>query len=49
MGVLCLVLAGFLAGGAYSFHRQGLPRIAVFATGVAAVLALTGGVLWLSG
>jgi len=27
VGIVYLVLAGFLAGGVYSFHRQGKPLV----------------------
>jgi membrane protein DedA with SNARE-associated domain len=47
VGVLCLILAGFLAGGAWSFHRQGQSRVVVIAVGLLAMLALAAGVLWL--
>ncbi|SCG46685.1 hypothetical protein [Micromonospora coxensis] len=44
---LLLILAGVLVGGTWSLHRQGAPRGAVVITGLLAVLATIGGVLWL--
>ncbi|MFG1917756.1 hypothetical protein [Micromonospora sp. NPDC048898] len=44
---LLLILAGVLVGGAWSLHRQGAARGAVFVTALLAVLATVGGVLWL--
>jgi hypothetical protein len=41
------VLAGLLAGGAVSMHRQGAGRVPVVALGVVAAFALAGGVAWL--
>lgn len=46
--VLLFALAGVLAGGAWSLHRQGAGRGAVVVTGLLAALALAGGVLWLA-
>lgn len=43
--ILLLGLAAFLAGGVYSFAKQGKPTAAVIA-GVFAVMALIGGVLY---
>jgi hypothetical protein len=37
VGLVYLVLAGFLAGGVYSFHRQGKPVAVQVVLGVAAV------------
>ena len=45
-GVLLIVFGGFLIGGTYSFHKQGLPKPVVIGMGVAAVLAVVAGVLW---
>ncbi|MEW2382086.1 hypothetical protein AB0873_08330 [Micromonospora sp. NPDC047707] len=45
--ILLLVLAGVLAGGVLSLHRQGAPRGAVAVTAVLAVLAAVAGGLWL--
>jgi hypothetical protein len=45
-GVLLIVFGGFLLGGTYSFHKQGLPKPVVIGMGVAAVLAVVAGVLW---
>jgi hypothetical protein len=44
--VLLIAFGGVLAGGAYSLHRQGVPRPVVIGTGIAAVLAIVAGVLW---
>ncbi|MGB2569595.1 hypothetical protein ACPFP2_14245 [Micromonospora citrea] len=44
---LLLILAGVLVGGTWSLHRQGAPRGAVVITGLLALLATIGGVLWL--
>ncbi|MFC0003261.1 hypothetical protein [Micromonospora siamensis] len=44
---LLLILAGLLVGGAWSLYRQGAPRGAVLLTGLLAVLATAGGLLWL--
>jgi hypothetical protein len=35
----------FLAGGAYSFGRQGLPKVATAGLGVLAVLAFAAGIM----
>lgn len=43
--VLLFALAGVLAGGAWSLHRQGAARTAIVVTGLLAVLALAGGIL----
>ena len=40
-------LAGVLAGGAWSLHKQGAARAAVGVVAVLAALAVGGGVLWL--
>ncbi|MBM0227866.1 MULTISPECIES: hypothetical protein [Micromonospora] len=47
MGTVLLILAGVLVGGTWSLHKQGAPRAAVVVTGVLAVLATVGGLLWL--
>ncbi|HEY0357244.1 MAG TPA: hypothetical protein VGD11_01605 [Mycobacteriales bacterium] len=47
IGALCLVLAGFLTGGAFSVARQGGSRVAVGILGTLAALAAAAGVLWL--
>ncbi|MEU7617447.1 hypothetical protein AB0M91_09115 [Micromonospora rifamycinica] len=44
---LLLILAGILVGGAWSLYRQDAPRGAIVVTGLLAVLATVGGVLWL--
>ncbi|SCF41707.1 hypothetical protein [Micromonospora mirobrigensis] len=44
---LLLILAGLLVGGAWSLYRQGASRGAVLVTGLLAVLATAGGLLWL--
>ena len=44
---MLLILAGVLAGGTWSLHKQGAARPAVVVTGLLAVLATVGGVLWL--
>ncbi|MEV4482278.1 hypothetical protein [Micromonospora coxensis] len=44
---LLLILAGVLVGGTWSLHRQGASRGAVVITGLLALLATVGGVLWL--
>jgi hypothetical protein len=43
--VLLLALAAFLAGGVYSFAKQGKRNAAVI-LGILAVMALVGGVLY---
>jgi uncharacterized membrane protein len=43
--VLLLALAGFLAGGTYSFAKQGKRNAAVI-LGILAVMALVGGALY---
>lgn len=45
--VLLFGLAGVLAGGAWSIHRQGSGRGAIAVMVTLAVLALAGGILWL--
>ncbi|MEV0328552.1 hypothetical protein AB0H63_19205 [Micromonospora echinospora] len=44
---LLLILAGLLVGGVVSLHRQGASRGVVVVTGLLALLATAGGVLWL--
>ncbi|MFB9544158.1 hypothetical protein [Micromonospora sagamiensis] len=44
---LLLILAGLLAGGVVSLHRQGAARGVVVVTALLALLAGVGGVLWL--
>ncbi|WP_416903187.1 hypothetical protein [Micromonospora echinospora] len=44
---LLLILAGLLVGGVVSLHRQGAARSVVVVTGLLALLATAGGVLWL--
>jgi hypothetical protein len=46
-GILLIVLGGFLLGGTYSFRKQELPTPVVVGIGLAAVLAIVAGVLWL--
>lgn len=48
--VIVMALGAFLAGGAYSFHKQGFPRYTVVII-AAAALALIGygAYAWLSG
>ncbi|WP_199736468.1 hypothetical protein [Micromonospora sp. HM5-17] len=45
--IALFALGGTLIGGAWSLHRQGAPRGALWLVGLLAVLATTGGVLWL--
>ncbi|MBF9133579.1 hypothetical protein I0C86_32275 [Plantactinospora sp. S1510] len=45
--VVLFALGGVLIGGAWSLHRQGAPRGALWIVGALAVLATAGGVLWL--
>ncbi|GGL96267.1 MULTISPECIES: hypothetical protein [Micromonospora] len=45
--VLLLALAGVLAGGVWSLHRQGAARSTLVIAGALAVLAAAGGVLYL--
>ncbi|MEE6260678.1 hypothetical protein [Plantactinospora sonchi] len=45
--VLLFALGGVLIGGAWSMHRQGASRGALWLVGTLAVLATAGGVLWL--
>ena len=40
-------VSGLLVGGAWSLHRQGASMVAVVVVGLAAVLCLVAGVLWL--
>lgn len=44
---LLLILAGVLVGGTWSLYKQGAARGAVVITGLLAVLATAGGLLWL--
>jgi hypothetical protein len=44
---LLLILAGVLVGGTWSLYKQGAARAAVVVTGLLAVLATAGGLLWL--
>jgi hypothetical protein len=44
--VLLIVFGGFLLGGMYSFHKQGLPKPVVIGMGAAGVLAVAAGILW---
>lgn len=45
--VLLFALAGVLAGGTWSLHRQGAGRVAILVTGLLTALTLIGGILWL--
>jgi|HigsolmetaAR201D_1030396.scaffolds.fasta_scaffold36749_2 hypothetical protein len=45
--IALFALGGVLIGGAWSLYRQGAPRGALWLVAVLAVLATTGGVLWL--
>lgn len=45
--LVLFALAGLLAGGAWSMHRQGAGRGTVVLLGVLGALALAGGVAWL--
>lgn len=45
--IALFALAGVLVGGAWSMHRQGASRGGITLVCVLAVLAVTGGVLWL--
>ena len=45
--VALLALAGILAGGAWSLHKQDAGRGAIALVAVLAALAAGGGVLWL--
>jgi hypothetical protein len=45
--VALFALAGVLAGGAWSLHKQGAARGAIGLVAVLAALAVGGGLLWL--
>ncbi|BCB88394.1 hypothetical protein [Phytohabitans suffuscus] len=45
--VVLFAVAGVLAGGAWSMHKQGAARAAVGLVAVLAALAAGGGLLWL--
>jgi len=45
--VALMALAGVLAGGAWSLHRQGAARGTVVIVGALAVVALAAGIAWL--
>ncbi len=45
--ILLLGLAGMLVGGAVSLVRQGASRSSIVLVAVLAILAATGGILWL--
>ena len=45
--VLLLALAGILVGGVISLVKQGATKFSIGLVAVLALLALTGGVLWL--
>ena len=45
--LLLLALAGILAGGAVSLHRQKATMFSIVITGLLAALAAAGGILWL--
>ena len=45
--VLLLALAGILVGGVISLAKQGATKFSIGLVAVLALLALTGGVLWL--
>lgn len=47
LALLLFVLAGLLAGGVWSLHKQGASRGLQSMLAVLAGLALAGGVLWL--
>ena len=45
-GVLLIAFGGFLFGGTYSLHKQGLPKPVVIGMGLAGLLAVVAGILW---
>ncbi len=45
LSTVLIFLGLFLLGGAYSFHRQRLPRGVVLVLGIGAVMAIFAGVL----
>jgi hypothetical protein len=45
--LILMGLAGLLAGGAWSLHRQGAGRVPVLVLAVLATAALAGGIAWL--
>jgi hypothetical protein len=45
--LVMLALAGLLAGGALSLHRQKATTFSIVITGLLAVLAAAGGIFWL--
>ena len=47
MAILLFALAGILIGGVISLVRQGATKFSIGLVAVLALLALTGGVLWL--
>ena len=47
MSIALILLGGNLAGGTISLARQGATRFSVVLTGVLAVLAVAGGILWM--
>ncbi len=44
--ILLLAFGGILVGGTYSLAKQGAPKVVVIATGLAAALAVAGGIAW---
>ena len=48
--VIVMALGAFMAGGTYSFHKQGFPRYTVVIIGVcAAALIIYGAFAWYTG
>ena len=47
MAIVLFIIAGILVGGVISLARQGATKFSIGLVAVLAVLAATGGVLWL--
>ncbi|MEV6630630.1 hypothetical protein AB0M54_07760 [Actinoplanes sp. NPDC051470] len=47
MAIVLFIVAGILVGGVISLARQGATKFSIGLVAVLAVLAATGGVLWL--
>ncbi len=47
MSLALLIIGGILVGGTISLIRQGATKFSIVITGVLALLAVAGGILWM--